>query len=106
MKRSSVIKKGLPRPIQINQKYYKSIIDNSKADEVEGMINEEILQMQINDNFKNPFKGMKEIKRTQNTYLEIQPVYMDYARQLVLDESLTTSSVGHHPMMLMVTAEE
>lgn len=62
--------------------------------------------MQINDNFKHPFKGMKEIKRAPTSYLEIQPAYMEYARKLILDESLAQSSIDHHPMMLMREAED
>ena len=38
------------------------------------------------DNFKYPVKGMKEVKRLPNGYHDINPVYIEQARQLILQE--------------------
>ena len=38
------------------------------------------------DNFKYPVKGMKEVKRLPNGYHDINPLYIEQARQLILQE--------------------
>lgn len=78
-----MIKSNLPRPLTINQKYYKAVVEESNLPEAERLILEEMQLMLINDNFKHPVKGMKEIKRLPANYLEIQPAYLDYARSLI-----------------------
>ena len=40
-------------------------------------------QMLINDNYKFPTKGMKEIKKAQNSFQDINPVYIEYANSLI-----------------------
>jgi hypothetical protein len=44
------------------------------------MILEEVQAMIAHDNFKYPFKGMKEVKKSNQGFLEINPIYMDQAR--------------------------
>ena len=36
--------------------------------------------MMTQDNFKYPFKGMKEVKKSVQGYLDINPLFMEQAR--------------------------
>lgn len=51
--------------------------------------------MIVQDNFKYPIKGMKEVKRPQTTFLDINPAYMEQARNMVRDEC---GVLDHYPM--------
>jgi hypothetical protein len=81
-KQSQVVKMGLPRPVTINPKYLKNAVAEigqvaKDRGEAEKMIFEEIQMMMTQDNFRYPFKGMKEVKKSAQGYLDINPVYMD-----------------------------
>lgn len=43
----------------------------------EQMIFEEVASMITQDNFKYPFKGMKEVKKPAVGFIEISPIYME-----------------------------
>ena len=47
---------------------------------------DEMQSMLINDNFKYPAKGIKEIKKAPY-FQDIQPEYLEQAKQLVREES-------------------
>jgi hypothetical protein len=48
--------------------------------EAEKIIQEELSLMVTQDNFKHPFKGMKEVKKPAQGFLEINPLYIEEAR--------------------------
>ena len=43
--------------------------------------------MLVNDNYKYPLKGMKEVKKPPVDYWDIQEKYMDKAREMVKEEA-------------------
>ncbi|CDW71197.1 cell division cycle 5-like protein [Stylonychia lemnae] len=96
-KQSSVIKQCLPRPSIINQKFVKTVLDDSKQMNIaEKMILEELQSVLINDNHKYPAKGMKEIKNVKY-FQDISPEYMEQARALIKEESLSQSLIDGFP---------
>ena len=83
-RQSQVVKRSLPRPAIINQKMFKELSGENAA---EKMIMEEMQQMLVNDNYKYPLKGMKEVKKPPADYWDIQEKYMVKAREMVREEA-------------------
>ncbi len=58
--------------------------------------------MVYHDNFKYPTKGMKDIKKPQSGYMEINPDYLEEARQLILQEC---EDMEQYPMIQFENAD-
>lgn len=91
-KQTSVIRLGLPRPLNASgfqtpsgSDPLRNVAEQLILQEVEALIN--------NDNLKHPLKGAKEAKAAP--FLDIHPSYIAEARKLILDEC---GSSLHYPL--------
>ena len=62
--------------------------------------------MLINDNYKYPAKGMKEIKKPPTTFQDINPVYIEYANTLIKEEAQLMNLLGYYPMQSFISASK